>query len=609
MTESPSPKPRSAAQMQEIIKNSGGIYSGAESYFATPASDDRPRAKALKMRVVSREQPNEATADAKAAIARALVPDLLINFGDLPAGVKAAAKLLAETGRVYNMGGFPVRVIAEPGEAVRIAPLSNHAVTMQVHELCRPITLNKKQEEVAITYPERAAKMLVDCAEGFSKLDGIASAPILSQTGEIRTAEGYDAATRLWCSNIPAVNVLATPSRADAEAALITLRIAFRTFPYNDSARVDVDGMSVVDISKPPGEAESAFLCGLFTAVCRASLWLAPGLLVTAPDVSGAGSGKGLLVQAICAISYGSPPAAFTAGSEKTELDKRIASELMQAGTALFLDNVNSTALKSDTLASVITERPARVRIFGQTKMATLNSTAFIAVTGNGLSVSEDLARRFIALELDAKCDDPEGRSFPEGRDGFLDGIKARRGELLAAVLTVWRWGRQNEAVLKKGKPLGGFETWARWIRDPLLTLGCADPVAQISRAKAHDPRRQRITELFEVWWKHHKSGAMKVADLHDDVKNLADPQGRSRQFLNAAIARMTGTRSGGYAMTRQEAAGEWGTATYALQNGNRPQEASRAVRCTRCGTEGQFAGGANLDGWLCAACHPGDGG
>ena len=60
-------------------------------------------------------------------------------------------------------------------------------------------------------------------------------------------------------------------------------------------------------IDQPPGLDESGFLLALLTAACRPSLWLAPGFLFTAPDVSGAGSGKGLLVRAICAIAYGIP--------------------------------------------------------------------------------------------------------------------------------------------------------------------------------------------------------------------------------------------------------------------------------------------------------------
>lgn len=512
---------------------------------------------------------NSPAAQAAATLSRALLPDLLIDHGDLPAAVKAGAALLTKTGQVYDMGGPLVRIIVEPGRPVQIAPLTHHAVTMQLHELCRPITLNNKSdksEEKSVTFPERAAKMLVDTAEGFAKLDGIATVPILADDGTIRTAEGYDAATRLWCSNIPTVKVSAKPNKADAEAALLKIRDAFATFPFADSQRITSHDLDVVDTSLPPGEAETALLCGLFTAICRASLWLAPGLIITAPDVSGAGSGKGLLVQAICAIAFGSPPAAFTTGSDKAELDKRIASELMQAGVALFLDNANSMALRSDTLASVITERPARVRIFGQTKMAALNSTAFIAITGNGLSVSEDLARRFLACELDPKCDDPEARDFPQGRDGFLASIKCRRAELLAAVLTIWRWGRQNQGALQRGKPFGSFETWASWVRDPLLTLGCTDPVAQISKAKARDPRRQRIAELFAAWWENHRSAPMKVEELDDAVKAIADPQGRGRQYRATFMSTLSGTRTASFVMTRQEAAGAWTGATYQLR-------------------------------------------
>src|SRR6516165_10382254 len=86
-------------------------------------------------------------------------------------------------------------------------------------------------------------------------------------------------------------------------------------------------------------------------------------------------------------------------GGERHELDKQLAAELIEAQPALFLDNANGITLRSDTLASVLTERPARVRVLGQTRMVPLNSTAFVAVTGNGLTVTEDLARRFVLCE------------------------------------------------------------------------------------------------------------------------------------------------------------------------------------------------------------------
>ena len=44
--------------------------------------------------------------------------------------------------------------------------------------------------------------------------------------------------------------------------------------------------------------------------------------------------------------------------------------------------------------------------------MVPLNASAMVILTGNGLTVSEDLARRFIAVELDPGTEDPEARRF-----------------------------------------------------------------------------------------------------------------------------------------------------------------------------------------------------
>jgi hypothetical protein len=318
----------------------------------------------------------------------------------------------------------------------------------------------------------------------------------------------------------------------------------------------------VVDTTKPPSLAESAFLAALLTACCRPSLRLAPGVLVVAPAVSGAGSGKGLLVRAICQIAFGYSPSPFTPGHDRQELDKRLVAALIEASPAVFLDNLNSTALRSNTLASVLTERPASVRIMGRSEMVPLNCAGFIAVTGNGLSVSEDLARRFLEVLLDPQCEDPEARPF---RTGFLADILARRATLLAAALTIWRWGRQNAPVLTRGLPLGSFETWAEWVRDPLVALGCRDPVEQVRAAKANDPRRRHVAEFLAMWWKHHGANPVTAAELAEPVRALIDQHGRGRQYIASRLMQMDGTRSGGFVLTRQPAARKWNAATYAL--------------------------------------------
>lgn len=205
--------------------------------------------------------------------------------------------------------------------------------------------------------------------------------------------------------------------------------------------------------------------------------------------------------------------------------------------------------------------RPA-FEVYGKLELVEINPTAFIVITGNALTVSEDLARRFLVIGLDAKMEDPEERPFAAG---FLDMIRTKRAELLRDLLTIWRWGRQNRAMLDHGQPFGSFEIWAEWVRDPLLTLGCADPVKRIAEAKAKDPRRRQIAEILNTWFDRHDDLPVKAVELHDDVRMLVDPQGRGRQFLVSVLDRMNGTRVGGLTLTVQRGAGKWSVATYAV--------------------------------------------
>ena len=496
-------------------------------------------------------------------------PQLQVIGSDLPATARAVRDLLASGGTFYDRGGVLVK-LAHPADggspvAIEVTP---HGVVCEVHRLCQPVSWHGDTLK-AVTLSERVAKMLLDMRGewGVPALDGVTTAPVLDKDGAILDRDGYDPGARLWCAKVPALDLPDRPTRKQAEAALAKLRQAFRTFPFGDAPRTTVqqgpDTLPVVDTSKPPMLDETAALAALLTAVCRPSLHLAPGFLVTAAALSGAGAGKGLLVRAINAIAFGVPPRAFTAGVEKTELDKRLVAELIEAAPAVFLDNVNGASLKSDLLASVLTERPARVRVLGKSVMVPLNSVAFISLTGNGLNVSEDLARRFLSCNFDAQMEDPESRPFAPG---YLDRIQARRPELLAAALTIWRWGRQNPKDMSRGLRLGSFETWTEWVRDPLLTLGCADPVQRIQDAKASDANRMQVYELFDTWYEHHHDHTRAAKDLHEDVVAIADPAGRGRQYLATVLAKLAGTRAAGFVLEQHKPGGKWGTTRFGLK-------------------------------------------
>jgi hypothetical protein len=503
-------------------------------------------------------------------------PRLLIDAANPDVTVAALRDILSRSGDLYDRGVVARVVRDEQLGALTTAPVTADNLVMVVHSKCRPYCMqgSKQGEPPAprdCRFPKELANMYLDWRGEWRLpvLNGIASSPLLKDDGSIVSTPGYDIDTGIWLEKVPDIEPLVPlrPTRDDAERALRRLRAMLATWCFADATTVRAPDIEqpLVDIVQRPGSDESGALIALLTAVCRASLHLAPGVLITAASMSGSGSGKGLLARLIAAVATGSEPRAVTGGGSAQELEKRIGAELIQGGATLFLDNLNDRSFKSDLLASAITERPARVRLLGKSEMAQLNATALVVLTGNGLSVSEDLARRFISIELDAKTEDPEARRFP---GDILEDVKRCRSELLAAALTIWRWGRLAVDI-PEGRPLGSFEQWGRWVRDPLVALGCRDPAERTAHAKQQDARRQGFAEVFNLWWEHHGSAPVKANRLHDDIKAILDPQGRGRQYLVSRVQTLAGTRLAGFVLTRQAAVGGWGTATFALVRSN----------------------------------------
>jgi hypothetical protein len=475
--------------------------------------------------------------------------------------------IIASSEALYDRGG-PCQIVQDRhhgGHVVR--QLTADGVIRYAHSVCRPMKWTKDGEFVPAALPKSIATMYLDWygAWDLPPLSGIGSTPLLRGDGSIQFEPGYDVVTGIFLEDVPdvAAQLPETPSRTDAEAALRTLRSPFATFCFADAKVIetgDDDGLRV-DLDRPPGRDESALLTALMTAICRPSLDLAPAILIRAALLSGAGSGKGLLGRCICALAFGRDPHAVTVGDNRQEFEKRIAAELMAGGPTIFLDNLNNMTVRSSQLASAITERPARIRVLGKSEMLPVNATALIIVTGNGVMLSEDLVRRFIIIELDARTEHPESRRF--NRDP-LQFIRDNRAALLAAGLTVWRWGRQ-QSQLDPGRPLGSFDQWCSWVRDPLLALGCQDVVERINDAKMDDNDRQELFEIFTAWWQRHGANPVRASEVDAGIQAMLDPQKRGRQFVAARLGKLAGTRLGGFVLTKQTSPGAWGVATYAL--------------------------------------------
>ena len=477
--------------------------------------------------------------------------------------------ILVASGKLYDRG-TPVRVVFDQALGGSTAhALTADGLALEAHFACQPYVLVKAREglvERDAPLPLQVARMYLGWRGEWRlpPLNGIATSPLLSEDGSIRTARGYDAATGLWCERVPDVGDLVplNPTLSQAEAALALIRDAFKTFCFADAETISGGAGVVVDLSKAPGMDESAFLAALLGSVCRPCLDLAPGTLFRGAPYSGSGSGKGKLARCVCAIAYGRQPSAIAPGGNPEELEKRVSGALLEGGPAVLFDNFNDVTLRSASLESALTERPAKVRRFGSLDLIVLNALASVFVTGNGVLLARDTVRRFIQAELDAHMEDPEGRSFS---GDIVAEMMRNRPALLGALLTIWRYGRRTGG-LKRGVSLGSYEQWGVWVRDPLLALGCGDPVTRVSELKQRDPFRQTTSALFAAWWKNHGPSPQTAHQLDIEVLRLLDPHNRGRQYVASHLEKLDGTRLGGFTLTRQKGLGLYAVATYALQ-------------------------------------------
>jgi hypothetical protein len=488
-------------------------------------------------------------------------PPVLIVESDAFGTVESVAKALADGGHVFDRG-LPVRVHSDSltGRAV-VQVLQVPGVIRELSRVARPYKATKKADKVV----ETEVKLSKDFAAmylqaqgdwGLPVLRGLATAPLLSEGGTIRTAQGYDVATRLYCDQMPdvATKVPTAPTKAEAQAALRLIREWFATLAFEDSPRVEgSDGVSRVQLRETPCEDESAFLTALLTAVTRPSLELAPGFVFRGANLSGSGTGKGLAVTLICTVAFGQPAPAIPSGATREEFEKRVAGAFLEGVPCVLLDNLNSRTLKSDTLSSVMTESPAKVRKMGGDTMVALYPSSFVALTGNGLGVSEDLVGRFIPLNMNAGAN-PESRRFP---GDIKAETAAARSRLLVAVLTIWRWGRVERSSIKRGQP-SRFPVWDSWVRDPLIALGCTDPVRRMTEAKAADPERIAAAETLQLWHQKHGIKAVSAAELDSEIKLRVLPPGAGDRALPARLTLLVGMEVDGLAIKAYPKPTKW---------------------------------------------------
>jgi bifunctional DNA primase/polymerase-like protein len=428
------------------------------------------------------------------------LPLIRIAAGDLPRLVEEArAALIASGGGIYQHGNRLVRIIQDKikttaGDAIvpRLSRVEAPYLLMRFAAVARWEKWSKTDEDwTAADVPKDVVEsyLAFDGDWGMPPLLGVVTAPTLRPDGTVLDRPGYDAATGLFFdpqgATFPAIPD--KPTKDEAEAAFKVLLHPLREFRF------------VGDVDK------SVTLSAVLTATVRAAMPVAPMHGFSAPVM---GSGKSMLVDYASVIATGERAAVTASGKNEQELEKRLGASMLAGDRVVSIDNVEG-ALGGEFLCQCLTQPRVKIRVLRySTNVEAPNTTSFFA-TGNQLELIGDLTRRVLRADIDPGVERPELTPFDFDP---VEDAKRDRPRLIAAALTAIR--ARLASGYKGPAPLGSYREWSRLVRDTIIWLGRADPVAALDKVREADPRLVRLRTFIAAWLSAIGAGKRTVADL-----------------------------------------------------------------------------------------------
>jgi hypothetical protein len=325
----------------------------------------------------------------------------------------------------------------------------------------------------------------------YRPLRGVITSPAFSKDGDLIDQRGYHESSAPYLAPnhgliVPPVS--AVPSWDEVlRAKRLLIEETFADFPLGGLKRHEImeacfgEGTpGVPAVANPMAVTLLPFMRELVDGPT-------PGHLFTKPTP---GTGALRLSEALTTIAQGEPAESKPMPGNEDEVSKTLTTILRDADQFAFFDNINH-GIDSGALASVMTARSDSARILGTSESIKTEVRCIWIRTGNNVSLSNELVRRLIMVDLDAKMANPKERTG--WRHGELfQWIKRNRGDLVWAALTIIRnWiakGRPDGTV----KPLASYEEWSRTVGGVLGGRGHQGLYGEPSRSRGSSGERSQ---------------------------------------------------------------------------------------------------------------------
>jgi hypothetical protein len=461
--------------------------------------------------------------------------------------VQRDRNLFQHAGRVVCVG--PQRLDLGGGvkvDGLCIVEVTNEQMRLRFNRACDIRKFDRRAEDwISVDCPKDFAQAYREQPGTWllPQLRAVVTAPTLRPDGSILDRPGYDPRSAIYYDprGVAFPEIPRAPTLEDAQRAADQIDSLFATLDLVDEI------------------AHSAAMSAVMTPILRSAMTAAPMHGVTAPV---AGSGKSKIVNIAAIVAVGHPVPVLALGQREEETEKRLGAALISGSPLIVLDNAER-AIGGELLCQAITEPIVAPRILGTSSTAKVANTTSWYATGNNLGFLGDIVRRALLIRIDPRCEQPELREF-EAEDPLVT-ARRERPALVAAVLTIAR-AFLLDGCPRKEPPLGSFDDWSKWVRDPLIWLGRPDPVLALGEARREDPKLNALVAVMEQWRLVFGDQRVSCRDIAEKAQQQG-VSGYSHAELREALLRVGG--DGDKISTRK--LGQWlGTVKGRMVDGRR---------------------------------------
>ncbi|QJA43099.1 hypothetical protein [Phaeobacter phage MD18] len=334
----------------------------------------------------------------------------------------------------------------------------------------------------------------------YPDLRGLVTTPTFTRSGALLTEPGYDWSSKLYYKPDATLSVKKVSAKPGAdevyEAKRLLIEEILADFPLGALSRPEIVEKALKGEGVP---AVTNMMALILLPFMREMVdGPTPGHLLVKPAP---GTGASLLTDVFSIIATGQVTPALAMPSNKDEMSKTLTSVLSNGQNIVFFDNINHS-VDSGELASAMTTPTYQARILGKSQTIEVDVRCSWVFTGNNVTLSSELVRRLIMIDLDARLENPEMRTGFRHSD-IRGWASENRGDLVWACLTIIQnWVAQGMKH-QKDSVLASYENWSGAVGGVLEAAGLGGFMGnrEALKASSTDNESDDVLLLIEAWW------------------------------------------------------------------------------------------------------------